>query len=465
MYGDADRQVASIIRNNSENKVNSVPRISVYVSALALDRDRLADQTFVDKVNIRERDVVNGQYTTGQGKNYTVERLMPTPFKLTMKCDIWSSNTDQKLQILEQILVLFNPSLELQTTDNYIDWTSLTVLNLNDINWDSRSVPVGNDTPIDIATLTLETPIWINPPVKVKHLGVITKIVTSMHGNSITSGTYIEGLGQDPIEPTTTLTDLIDISATTITGYKLEVFNNQAVLLGPHESSIPLEPTLEMPVRQGTPLDWLDIFNQYPGKYVAGSSRLYLTQPNGSQVIGTIAINPLDHTILQVQWNPDTLTSNTGIDSAGLLDNEPGYNLNTCNRPNSPGTFDAIINPQNTGPNDAKLFAQYGELSAGRRYLIIDEIGSVHNDINTGPEAWRNSVPDGHGNYDFVAYPNDIIEWTGTKWIIVFNASQDTDTLVWQTNIYTGIQYIWNGVSWVKSFEGLYTASQWSIQL
>ena len=130
-----------------------------------------------------------------------------------MKCDIWSSNTDQKLQILEQILVLFNPSLELQTTDNYIDWTSLTVLNLNDINWDSRSVPVGNDTPIDIATLTLETPIWINPPVKVKHLGVITKIVTSMHGNSITSGTYIEGLGQDPIEPTTTLTDLIDISA------------------------------------------------------------------------------------------------------------------------------------------------------------------------------------------------------------------------------------------------------------
>jgi len=191
MYGDADRQVASIIRNNSENKVNSVPRISVYVSALALDRDRLADQTFVDKVNIRERDVVNGQYTTGQGKNYTVERLMPTPFKLTMKCDIWSSNTDQKLQILEQILVLFNPSLELQTTDNYIDWTSLTVLNLNDINWDSRTVPVGNDTPIDIATLTLETPIWINPPVKVKHLGVITKIVTSMHGNSITSGTYI----------------------------------------------------------------------------------------------------------------------------------------------------------------------------------------------------------------------------------------------------------------------------------
>jgi hypothetical protein len=117
MYGDADRQVASIIRNNSENKINSVPRIAVYVTALQMDRERLADSTFVGKVHFRERDIVDGVYTQTQGKNYTVERLMPTPFKLSMKVDIWAANTDQKLQILEQILVLFNPSLELYRLD------------------------------------------------------------------------------------------------------------------------------------------------------------------------------------------------------------------------------------------------------------------------------------------------------------------------------------------------------------
>ena len=53
MYGDADRQVASIIRQNSENKVNSVPRIAVYVSAFALDRDRLSDSSYVGKVHVR----------------------------------------------------------------------------------------------------------------------------------------------------------------------------------------------------------------------------------------------------------------------------------------------------------------------------------------------------------------------------------------------------------------------------
>jgi len=121
MYGDADKQVANIMRQNSENVVNSTPRISVYISALDIDRARLSDSTYVGKLHFRERDIDQQAYTVGQGKNYTVERMMPTPFKLTMKCDIWSANADQKLQILEQLLVLFNPSLELQTTDNYID--------------------------------------------------------------------------------------------------------------------------------------------------------------------------------------------------------------------------------------------------------------------------------------------------------------------------------------------------------
>ena len=171
LYGDPDRQAASIIRENTENKINAVPRIAVYITALELDKDRLSDATYVDRKHFRERDINGDTYTTNQGKNYTVERLMPTPFKLTMKVDIWSANTDQKLQIMEQIFMLFNPSLEIQTTDNYVDWTSISVLYLDNVNWSSRAIPVGNDTPIDIGTLTLVAPIWISPPAKVKQIG------------------------------------------------------------------------------------------------------------------------------------------------------------------------------------------------------------------------------------------------------------------------------------------------------
>ena len=465
MYGDADRQVASIIRNNSENKINSVPRISVYVSSLSLDRDRMSDQTFVSKVNVRERDVADGYYTQGQGRNYTVERLMPTPFLLKLKIDIWSANTDQKLQILEQILVLFNPSLELQTTDNYIDWTSLSVLNLTDIAWSSRQVPVGSQSagdPIDVATLTVETPIWISPPVKVKHLGVITKIITSMYKTSTTSDSYIEGLGSDSVSPTTSFTDLISVTVTSIQNYHIAVYNSQAILLGKNENIVPKEPTLEIPVRQGTPVDWQELFDQYPGQYHAGSTQIYLTQPNGTQVVGTVAINSLDNSILQINWNPDTLVSDTGIDSAGLLEGTVGYTVpsyrNGTSNQGSPGTFDAIINPLTYNPKRPLGEDTDQTIRPGTRYLIIEDIGAEIND--DGADGWK-----GTDSSELIALANDIIEWTGTTWNVIFNHTQNTDTLVWQTNIYTGVQYLWNGVQWVKSFEGEYDPGQWKIIL
>ena len=301
MYGDPDRQVASIIRQNSENVVNSVPRIAVYISALSLDRTRIGDSTFTDKVQIRERDInlETNKYTQGQGKNYTIERLMPTPFELKFKVDIWSSSTEQKLQILEQILVLFNPSLELQTTDNYIDWSSLTVLELDEINWSSRQVPVGTDTPNEIATLSLHTPIWINPPVKVKHMGVITKIITSLYNNANASPTYIEGLGQDPLAGQVTLSELIDQEITTITDYKIEVYSNSIKLLGKGNAIVPREPNnIPQPSLVGQAVSWANVFDLYPGKYVAGSSRIYLTQSDGTIIAGTVALNPVSYTHL-----------------------------------------------------------------------------------------------------------------------------------------------------------------------
>ena len=450
MYGDADRQAASIIRQNSENAVNSVPRISVYVSALSLDRDRLADSSYIGKLNVRERDVnSSGAYTNAQGRNYTVERIMPTPFKLDLKVDIWSASTEQKLQILEQILVLFNPSLELQTTDNYIDWTSLTVLNLKDINWSSRTVPVGNDTPIEIGTLTLDSPIWISPPVKVKHLGVITKIITSVYNtNSNYSAGYLDGLGIDPVLQTDagspTLSNLIATETTTISGFKIQVYDSQVKLLTANSGVVPIGNTIDITTPTNVVQDWNLLFDQYPGQYTAGSSMIYLLQPNNTYVIGTIAVNPIDSTTLQVNWNPDTLTSNTGIDSSGLMPTDPGYNAAGSYRPNSPGTFDAIVNPQTYNPEIPAV---------GTRLLIIEDIGST---INESPAAaWG----------PLVAKANDIIEWTGSAWHVIFNSAHESDTMVWQTNIYTGVQYLWNGVSWVKSFEGEYTAAQWKIVL
>ena len=458
MYGDADRQASSIIRQNSENVINSSPRISVYISGLDLDRDRLSDSTYVGKLHIRERDIdlQTEQYTQGQGKNYTVERLMPTPFKLTMKADIWSSNTEQKLQILEQILVLFNPSLEIQTTDNYVDWTSLTVLNLSTTNWSSRTVPVGSDTPIDIATLTLDTPIWISPPVKVKHLGVITNIITSIYQGTGNEGAgYIDGLTPYTPDPTLTISNLLSEQRTTITDYNIHVYGSQAMLYSKTSNALPVEPTLDIPVLQGPAILWSELFDQYPGKFIPGSSTLFLTQPNGTEVVGTIAVNPLNETLLEVSWDPDTYPINNGIDSNGLIETvDADYDGANSYRPGSPGTFNAIIDPSTKAPRGSGL----PNPTIGIRYLIVEDIGADNN--TDGADAWK-----GDDDSDLIAHANDIIEWNGTKWQVIFDSIHKPDVLIYQTNIYTTIQYMWNGVTWVKSFEGSYRAGHWRIEL
>jgi hypothetical protein len=231
------------------------------------------------------------------------------------------------------------------------------------------------------------------------------------------------------------------------------VYNNQAILLHKTESSVPREPTLDIPVRQGTPIDWFSVLEKYPGKYNAGSSSLHLIQPNGSEVVGTVAVSPLDSTILTISWDADTLNTNTGIDSNGNLDTDSDYDTVASYRPNSPGTFDAIIDPQKVYPGHGMQ-----NVVAGDRFLIIEDIGSENN--ADGADAWKST-----SNDDFVARANDIIEWTGSHWNIIFNATQESDTLLYQTNIYTGVQYVWNGVHWAKSFEGEYRAGEWSLDL
>jgi hypothetical protein len=453
-YGDADRQAATIIRQNSENTVNSIPRISVYIHGLELDKDRLSDSTFVSKKNIRERDIVGSEYNSGPGRNYTIERLMPTPFKLTMKVDIWTANTDQKLQIMEQILMFFNPSIELQTTDNYVDWTSITVLNLTSINWSSKAVPVGTDTPIDIGTLTVDTPIWISPPVKVKQLGVITKIITGIHD---ANSPYISGFGSDydvaDNQPSTLLTEIV----TVLEDFTIEAYNSQLTLYDSNVSDLNNNTSYDMPEPASPPLKWPQLLDMFPDKFISGVSRVFLIQDNGIEINGTVSTDEFDETILHVNWDRDTLNSNTGIDSVGNLDTDVAYNPNN-NRSNSPGSFDAIINPLTHNPRDPLNKGTDQLPSIGLRYLLIEDIGSIVNE--DGADAWK-----GINDAELVAHANDIIEWSGTRWNVIFDSQNEFDTIIWQTNTYTGIQYRWNGVAWVKSFEGIYKVGKWRLEL
>ncbi len=420
-YGDATRNAQTIIQNNSANQLPSTPMMTFYISSLDYDRPRMQEPYFVSTINVRQRtyDTATETYETTQGNAFTVERLMPVPYKMGITLDIWTSNTNQKFQLFEQIATLFNPSLEVQSTDNYIDWTSLTVVELESVNWSSRTIPVGTENPIDIMTLKFNIPIWISSPAKVKKLGVVERVIASVYD------------AQGDLNDAVTNNDLLLGTRQKITPYNwaVVVIGNQVQCL--QQRSLVQEPDNESltptEIVSDSSLLWPAVIGVY-GVLRPGISQLRLEQEDGTEIIGTIAINPNDERFLLLDIDSDTAPQNT-------LD-----------------PIDAIINPLVSGPQDGLDSALEGQ-----RYLLTEDTGSGD---NLGPAAaWV-----GENGRPLIASANDIIEYTGNYWKVVFRAAgQYAGQYV--TNITTGIQYEWNGESWVKSYQGVYPGGTWSLVL
>ena len=114
------------------------PAVTRAISEQAATLVHTSNFYHIEKQHLKERDVLaDGTYSNKLGAGYTVEKVMPSPFRLEVTADIWTTNTDQKLQIIEQLLVLFNPSINIMTSDNEFDWSALTYTEMTNVNWKS----------------------------------------------------------------------------------------------------------------------------------------------------------------------------------------------------------------------------------------------------------------------------------------------------------------------------------------
>lgn len=407
-YADMSRMVAHVLRGNTENALNSTPFMTCHVANLNVARERRHDPKLISAQQIQERkyDSVNDQYTAELGNTYTVERYMPVPYDLTINVDIWCSNTEQKLQLLEQILTLFNPTIEIQSNTNPLDWTNITVVELIDIQWSSRSVPQGVDSQLDIATLIFQVPIWINPPAKVKKQSIIHSIINRIHlDDNLTDLEYDKNM-QDFFEQFSNLEEIV----VTPQDAQIDVTGNTVSLLNAHG------------INEG--YSWKEFFEQY-GEFQASTSKLKLRRSSNIEdstqdIVGTIAYNPTNDN--QLIFTIDSATLPTNTQNAVLK----------------------IIDPQKNQPGDGSLAGQ----QTGQRYLII-------NDIVSGASNWGNVV----------ASANDIIEFDGIHWNVSFDASANGSTVQYVTNSTTNYQYTWNGTEWIDTYQGQYKPGYWILNL
>jgi hypothetical protein len=370
-------------------------------------------------VRQRTYDDVTDTYETTQGNAFTIERLMPVPYKLGITLDIWTSNTNQKMQLLEQMLTLFNPSLEIQSTDNFIDWTSLSVVELDSVTWTSRTIPVGSDNSIDVATLKFSLPIWISSPAKVKKLGVVERVIASIYdakgdlNNAVTDNDLLLGTRQI-ITPYN--------YAVVVIGTQVQCLQQRSTATQPSNTELtPPE------INADSNLLWPAVINLY-GKLRPGISQLRLMQDDESEVIGTVTVDPNDERFLILDIDDDTRPQNTLA------------------------PVDKVIDPLMSAPG-------YGLPAAteGQRYLLTDATGAAGNRYPA--EAWL-----GAGERPLTAEANDIIEFRNGYWTVTFVARIQTSQQ-YVSNLTTGIQYEWSGDSWIKSYQGVYPGGTWRLVL
>jgi len=407
-YGDINRMAAHIMKNQSENMINTVPFISCYVTDMTISPERRQTPTHVDKVQVYEKkyDYSTGQYIDGEvGSTYTVERYMPVPYDLTVQVDIWTSNTDQKLQLLEQLLVLFNPSINLQINDNPFDWTGLTYTELVNLVWSVRQIPSGTDDIIDVAALNFTIPIFINPPAKVKRQTLIHTVLNQI--KKMQENDSLDWVPNDPIPN----------KQWVITGFEnlklqVKIEGDSALLLDKNGSAL---------FEDGSPLTWEKALQPY-GEFRPGISQLRVrrgidpTDTSVDIVAVMTEISPVQGNKVFLSIDEDTLPTTTQ------------------------SAVSAIIDPTKSAPGKGLAVPV-----TGQRYLILADTPDI--------PAWS-----GVG-----AKANDIISYNGSTWTISFSASGNSSAFV--LNSMTNLIYEWRSGQWISAYEGTYRSGWWRLYL
>lgn len=423
MYGDPSWMVAQLIKGASENTMLPSPMFSAWIENIKMSPKRRQDTQFVGKVSTIEREFnsLTQTYGNGPGVRQDVDRYMPVPYDFTFRLDVWTTNTTTKLQIMEQILMIFNPSLQLQQNSNILDWTSIFEVWLEDIIWTNRSIPQGAEQERDVMSFKFKVEAWINPPAKLKRSGLVAEIVTRVF--DVPDVNDIRGRIDGEYDPFGTCIGGIPLQIVTTEGnYKISVAMNNGVQ----------EITLLNEYGEVDPaLSWAALIEKY-GQITANITKIRLKldpdlDSSDSDVIGGITIDPNRQNVLFFEPDIDTLPANTIPPITGIID-------------------PIELQPGNGLPPAA----------AGQRYLLTsrDSAGeepAIPPGVSTSP--WGSSI---------VAYPNDIIEFNGITWIVIFD-SRNATGLNYVVNNENGSQYTFDGEDWTYTYFGTYAPGYWRI--
>lgn len=179
-YGSTDRVVAAIKADNTTNKPIRLPTMAAYLAGIQMHPEARKG------VGVSERHTFLTRGGAFPSDLKVVEREQPVPYMAVFNLSIMASNSDQHYQILEQILTLFKPDIQIQTSDDIHDWKRITMVELTDVGLE-ENFPAGTDGRIISTTLSFSVPIYLAPPTLIRrnYISAIKLRLDAISDNSL----------------------------------------------------------------------------------------------------------------------------------------------------------------------------------------------------------------------------------------------------------------------------------------
>lgn len=162
VYGSKDRVVAGILADHTQNKPIRLPTMSVYMRNMDLATDRMKGSgTIRNTPHVPAGGLLPDDVTN-------LKQRMPVPYDLDLELSIYTSNMDQHMQIIEQITMLFDPSIQIERSDSPYDWGKDIVITLRGIDFD-ENYPAGVERRKIQTNIRFTMPIWIESPAEYRN--------------------------------------------------------------------------------------------------------------------------------------------------------------------------------------------------------------------------------------------------------------------------------------------------------
>lgn len=413
VYMSTDKSVVYMLNNATDTVLETCPKMVLAISDVKLNSELQCGSPYYSyETSITEKrfnpDIGNYEYK--EGNSYNITRLNPLPLGIEFKLYILTSMQDQKFQLFEQIRSIFSPTLELQTSENPLDWSRITAITLTGLNWSSKGTTNLDSTTLDAMDMTFEVNTNLDMPSLVQKERMIEQI-----NHSIGEGNSLEDIMSWSLE---------DVKRTfySPTNNAVTVFVDEK-----GHQKIKLEPNEKCK-------NWYELLNKYQIKYNSITHNVNincLTNSNvdiRNDIIGCLHLNPNDPMVAEWRIDKDSL---------------PSTNVKAV---------DNIIDPHNFKPTNIE----------GTRYLLCDSISNC--------VEWGHFFYEENGEFNLLpnnglVNENSIIEYKKGHWCVDLDPSQTLGAYYVRDNSEPMKIYTYNNdyKTWVDVINKTYPVGFWRI--